>query len=328
MVDLSRKILIFLDQPHTQLLERLRPVLSHDQKEIRLKITDKSQKHGLKTKNVVVRGYPAVIFCTAGLRIDVQEATRFFLLSPEVNQEKIRQAILEKIKKETDNASYKHWLEDLPERKALKERILGIKEAGVQEIRIADSSSIVDRFMASNKILKPRHQRDIGRLLALVKSFALLNLWWREQDGSTITANQEDIEAAFEVWDKISVSQEMNLPPYIFKLYQEVILVAWEERKKEFPDSMKDHGLSRQDILQKHYAVYGRMLDNNQLRQQILPMLETAGLITQEQHATDKRKILVYPTVDGTISEILNNSEMEGGVKEFDIEELAEQIPF
>ncbi len=77
MVDLSRKILIFLDQPHTQLLERLRPVLSHDQKEIRLKITDKSQKHGLRTKNVIVKGFPAVIFCTAGLTIDEQEATRF-----------------------------------------------------------------------------------------------------------------------------------------------------------------------------------------------------------------------------------------------------------
>ena len=44
LVDLSKKILIFLDQPHTQLLERLRPLLSHDKKEINLKITDKTQK--------------------------------------------------------------------------------------------------------------------------------------------------------------------------------------------------------------------------------------------------------------------------------------------
>ncbi|MBU0569359.1 toprim domain-containing protein, partial [Patescibacteria group bacterium] len=45
-VDLSRKILIFLDQPHNELLARLRPLLSHDKKEIMLKITDKSQKFG------------------------------------------------------------------------------------------------------------------------------------------------------------------------------------------------------------------------------------------------------------------------------------------
>jgi hypothetical protein len=86
-IDLSRKILIFLDQPHNDLLARLRPLLSHDRKEINLKITDKSQKMGLRTKNILIRGYPAVIFCTAGLRIDEQEATRFLLLSPEVHWE-------------------------------------------------------------------------------------------------------------------------------------------------------------------------------------------------------------------------------------------------
>lgn len=97
VVDLSRKILIFLDQPHNELLARLRPLLSHDKKEISLKITDKTQKFGLKTKNILLKGYPAVIFCTAGLHIDEQEATRFLLLSPEVNQEKIREGILESI---------------------------------------------------------------------------------------------------------------------------------------------------------------------------------------------------------------------------------------
>ena len=35
-IDLSRKILIFLDQPHNDLLARLRPLLSHDRKEINL----------------------------------------------------------------------------------------------------------------------------------------------------------------------------------------------------------------------------------------------------------------------------------------------------
>ena len=45
----------------------------------------------------------------------------------------------------------------------------------------------------------------------------------------------------------------------------------------------------------QHFEVYGRMLDTNQLRQQILPMLETAGLIVQEADPSDKRKMLIYP---------------------------------
>ena len=318
LVDLSRKILIFLDQPHTQLLERLRPLLSHDKKEISVKITDKTQKFGMKTKNVLLKGYPSVIFCTAGLRIDEQEATRFLLLSPEVNHEKIRQGILESIKKEADAESYKSWLDENPERKLLKERIRAIKLEGIREIRIANYQKVVERFFSEHKVLKPRHQRDIKRLTSLIKSFALINLWWREKSGTTITANEDDIEQAFKIWDAISVSQELNLPPYIYNLYQEVILKAWNDknsnRSEGFAEITGALGLSRQELLQKHFEVYGRMLDTNQLRQQILPMLETAGLIVQEADPSDKRKMLIYPTALSTISPDQKNSGNGGGV--------------
>ena len=58
--DLRGKILIFLDQPGDQLLQRLRPIQSHDRKEIVIKITDRGQRFGLRTKNVRVIGYFSV----------------------------------------------------------------------------------------------------------------------------------------------------------------------------------------------------------------------------------------------------------------------------
>jgi len=70
-----------------------------------------------------------------------------------------------------------------------------------------------------------------------------------------------------------------------------------------------NRGLSRQEIMKKHFEVYGRFLPDWQLRQWIIPMLETSGLITQEADSFDKRKILISPT-----SEI--NSESEGGVEQ------------
>ena len=233
VIDLSRKILIFLDQPHTLLLQYLRPMLSHDKKQIHMKITDKSQKFGLKTKNILLRGYPAVIFCTAGLKIDEQEATRFLLLSPETSQEKIREAIHEKIGKETDPESYRQRLDENPERRLLKERIRAIKQENIAEVKIGSPREIEERFFRENEMLKPRHSRDIGRLISLIKSFAILNLWFRERDGSTIVANEADIEAAFKIWNCICESQELNLPPYIYQLYQEVILPAWNEKNKD-----------------------------------------------------------------------------------------------
>ncbi len=317
LVDLSHKILIFLDQPHNELLARLRPLLSHDKKEITLKITDKSQKFGLKTKTILLRGYPAVIFCTAGLRIDEQEATRFLLLSPEVNQDKIQQGISATIRKEADNDEYADWLDENPDRVLLKERIRAIKLENIKEIKITSQDRIKEKFFGDNKTLKPRHQRDVRRLLALIKSLALLNLFWRERNGSTITANDDDIDEGFRLWDRISVSQELNLPPYIYNLYQEIILPLWQE-KNATSEELGTHtgviGITRQEVLERHFGVYGRMLDCHQLRQQILPMLETAGLIVQEQDQNDKRKILIFPASLRQLSGNQTNSETESGV--------------
>lgn len=319
LVDLSHKILIFLDQPHNELLARLRPLLSHDKKEIAIKITDKTQKNGTKTKNILLRGYPSVIFCTAGLNIDEQEATRFLLLSPEVNQEKLQQGISATIRKEADSESFVSWLEENPDRMLLKERIRAIKLENIKDVNITSPEKIEGRFLEKNKTLKPRHQRDIKRLLSLIKSIALLNVWWRDRNGSTITANEDDINEAFKLWDKISVSQELNLPPYIYNLYKEVILPAWEAkntgRNEVIEEITGKLGLSRQELLEKHFAVYGRMLDSHQLRQQILPMIETAGLIVQEQDPSDKRKILIFPSSMYQLSGVKRNNETEGGVK-------------
>lgn len=320
LVDLSRKIVIFLDQPHSNLLAHLRPLLSHDKKEINIKITDKGEKHGLRTKNILLRGYPSVIFCTAGLQIDEQEATRFLLLSPEINQDKIRESISQAVRKASDSDAFNAWLEEDPARALLKERIRAIKQANIHDIKIDAESAVKERFLAQCKMLKPRHSRDIKRLISIIKSFAILNLWWRERDGKTIIANANDVDEAFKLWAKISVSQELNLPPYVYNLYQEIILSAWEEknsgRSASFEDITGKLGITRQEILQKHYKVHGKMLDNSLLRMQILPMLETAGLITQEQDPNDKRKILIFPATISDKESEKGNSETEGGVKD------------
>lgn len=328
-VDLSRKIIIFLDQPHALLLERLRSLLSHDEKEMYSKITDKNQRGGNRTKTVMIKGFPAVIFCSAGLRIDEQEATRFLLLSPEVSQQKIREGITATIRKEADSDSFKHWLEENPERALLKERIRAIKLEGVTDINIADHKRIEEKFLNGNKMLKPRNQRDIKYFIALVKTFSLLNVWWRERNGSMIVASKGDIDAAFALWEKISPSQELGIQPYIFNLYNEVILTAWREKNANRNDGFEEVtgklGLTRQKVLAKYYTVHGRMLDGNKLRQQILPMLETAGLIMQEHDPSDKRKVLIYPPLPQQISSPPErNSETRGGVEEIEPENNSE----
>jgi hypothetical protein len=300
IIDFSRKILIFTDMPHTGLLEELRSFLSHDDKITLSKITDKGSKGGNRTKTVALIGYPSVVFCSAGLRMDEQEMTRFILLSPEINQDKIKAGISNTVQREIDNEGYTQWLDTNPARQSLKLRIQAIKQEKIEEVNIENKESILKHFLGDTgtKKVQPRHQRDIKRLLSIIKSFALLNLWWRERQGTSITANEEDIQNAIALWERISQSQEYNLPPYIYSIYTKVIVPIWEEKRAREGNSeghTGSFGITRQELLQKHYDIYNRMLDSHQLRQQILPMLETAGLIVQEMDAYDKRKRLILP---------------------------------
>lgn len=304
-VDLERKILIFMEQPHTLLLQHLRPLLSHDKKEIQMKITDKSQKYGLKTKNIFIRGFPSVIFCTAYLKIDEQEATRFILLSPQTDQEKIRAAIHEKIKKETNIGAYKDALEAEPTRKFLKERIRAIRQEGIKEIRLHAPEKIEQEFFKGKNLLKPRHQRDIGRLISIVKAFALLNVWFRERDGETIVTNDDDLTEALRVWNIISESQEFNLPPYVLNIYKDIIISEFQKKNThegDFGKVLPQVGVTRQEIMNAHLRIYGQFLDDWRLRQQIIPMLQSAGLIREEQ-AEDKREKWIFPAIANENSE-------------------------
>ncbi len=124
-INLKRKNLIFLDQPHPELLTKLRPILSHDKKEIEIKITDKNQKGGNITKTVVIQGFPAVSFATTYLKLDEQEITRALIISPDISQEKIEKSI-DFIIDEKLNPEWNTLIEKDEELNFLKDRIKSI----------------------------------------------------------------------------------------------------------------------------------------------------------------------------------------------------------
>ncbi len=310
VVDFSRKILIFLDQPHNELLSRLRPLLSHDSKTINIKITDKSQKQGLRTKDVLLKGFPAVIHSSAGMVTNEQEATRMFLLSPEISQMKIRKSISETIIREMDGAWYEERLKNNELRATLTMRIHAIKAAHIKNIKIAPAlkKEIHKVFLSDNAQLRPRSQRDIKRFISLMKAFALLNFWWRKHECTTITVHHDDFNEALAIWEELAPAQDLNIPPYVHQLYRDVILPAWQDKQKAY--NGRTIGLTRGEVLGEHYRVYGRMLDAIQFRQQILPMLETSGLVVEERDPHNKRRKYIYPAT----TDMRVNSVRRGGV--------------
>jgi hypothetical protein len=299
VVDLERKILVFLEQPNPKLQENLRPVMSHDKKEISYKITDKNQKGSNRAKNIVIRGFSATIFCSAAMRLDEQEATRAILLSPETSIEKVREGVHMATLRSANKAEFLAEIEANPERQQLKDRVLAIKQEHVDDIVVPDPTNIERRFLSTVQSAKPRHQRDVSHLLSIIKCITLLNIWYRRDDNGNIVATQSDIDQGFEVWQKINKSQELNLPPYTYEFYKKFILPIYLEknagRNRDTTTIDNYLGVSRKDIIHLHYKLENRLVNEEILRRQILPMLEAAGLITQEKDPYDKRNKLIFP---------------------------------
>lgn len=291
IVDLSRKILIFTDMPDSGLLSRLRSILSHDMKESRFKTTDKNQQGGNRTKTVVVIGYPSVYFCSAGLRVNEQESTRFIMLSPSIGHDKIIQGIKQTIAKESDREKFLTSLNVDMERTNLKERILGVKQEMINDIKIDNADLIEKLFLRDSANVQPRQQRDIKKIISLIKGLALLNLWFRKREGNYVFANDKDIEGGFKLWSEISFGQDYGLPPYIMEIYTKIILRLWNESDSI---GIKDP-VSRKKILDLHFKIYHRPLGITYLRQHILPQLEEVGLIVQERNTNDSREMVVIP---------------------------------
>jgi len=286
VMDLSRKVIIFLDQPNSMLVQNLRPILSHDKKEILMKITDTTKVHGRRAKNILIKGFPAVIFCSAGLRFDEQEATRFLLLSPEITQEKIRGGLYLKIQQSSNTEAYNAVVNENSRRKALKERIEAIKREKIKDVIVPYTEMISDYFISKDRKLKPRCMRDVTRIISLAKTLALLNVWHREREDGNLIATKEDVTKALWLWDQISVAQEHNLPPYVYEFYTDIILSAFEERSD---------GLSVTDIATRHFEIREQPISTWKLRKEILQMLETAGLLIKERDSDDGRRWLYRP---------------------------------
>jgi ribose 5-phosphate isomerase RpiB len=284
LVDLHQKILIFMDQPHDQLLQRLRPILSHDKKVIPLMITDRNKNKNLRTKRIDIQGYPTVIFASARFGMSDQEKTRLLLLSPEASQEKLQESISLKITKESNREGFRESLKNDPARAELAQRVVEAKLAQIKQIMIPSElqKEIHKRFFSKHAKLAPRHQRDIGRLLALIKSHALLNFKLRENVHNCIEVTLEDVDAGFMLYEKVSEANELGLSPELFEILEKLKPYIKEYTKENFL------GITIVDYQNFYEQSFYRKL-NYDVARETLKTFVSLGLMKEDVDPGDRR---------------------------------------
>ena len=298
-VDCERRALMFTEMPHPGLLSNLRPILSHDKKEVEFLTTDRGKTGGNVAKQTIIRGFPTVVFCSAYTRLNEQEVTRCLLLSPEVSDEKLEASVELTGKRVADPEAYKLKVEADARRQELKRRIKYIKNLRINSVIIKEPEKVLAKFRELNPRLAPRSQRDIAHLSSLIKAVAMLNAPLRMNASGDIIANDSDIEEGFGLWKSICKTQMLGVPPATYDFYEKYILPAYEASKEARKNEPLPHddGVTHEEISQYYYDKMGSFFSKDTLRKQIIPTLHTASIISLEKSQSDGRKWLIKPQI-------------------------------
>jgi len=289
-VNLEKKILIFLDQQRGDLLKELRPLLSHDQKVLVCKITDRNKRQGHATKTVEIIGYPTVIFCSASARFSEQELTRAFILSPQTGTKKLTLTLTLLSERLSNPVEFQKWLDQNPKRAWLKGRIEAVKTARIQYVFVPEDLKIeiTNRFFEDHKFLAPRHQRDLPRLYNLIQAHALLNFANRKTveavEGRSIEANRTDALEGYGLYRYIADSNELGLSPETFTVWRDLI-----------KPKISDLGFGKRELQIWYRKKYHRNLNRMRL-EAVLDELDVSGQIFEDVDPDDKRKKRYFPS--------------------------------
>lgn len=296
-IDLERRILIFTEQPNTQLLENLRAFLSHDSKRTPFAITNKGKNGANKATEGYILGFASTFFCTANMRIDEQEQTRSLILSPESTREKIEAGIDTSIDKNSNKEAYNATLDASESRKLLMDRIRYIKALNVKDIDIEDKEYLKRCFMSRQRNLASRNQRDIAHFMSLAKAMALLNAPFRKR-GNKIVATNNDINEAMKLWGVLSESMFYGVSPQVLDYYKNYILPAHYELNKNSSLKREDwFGMTYDDFSRQYFQRAGSYPNWDNFRKMIIPALQCASLISYERDENDRRNKLIKPLV-------------------------------
>ena len=291
--DLERRILIFEDQPNHQLLANLRSFLSHDSKKTPFMLTNRNQSGRNTAQESYILGFSSVFFCSANLRIDGQEQTRSFILSPENTEETIRASVDACIYRDSNEQAYQDWLNNNEERNDLMDRIRYIKGLNVKYIDFYDKKYVRDRFYENLPFVIPGTRRKIQQFMALAKGIALLNAPFRMVDGKIIATNK-DVDEAVKIWGPIKESMSYGLPQEILNFYKAYIQQACLE-KKDFRRG--EDGITQDELATYYFDQNGHGPNFEMIKKVYIPTLKRVKFIRYERDKNNGQRWLITPLI-------------------------------
>jgi len=305
LIDLSHKILVFLESPEFNTFRMLFPILSHDVERIEYKFTEPKT---LRTMKVVIQGWPATIFLTTERLYMEELATRSFTATPEASKEKITEAnVLTNLK-----ASFPwEYTEETEETKAIKGLIESIKN------QLLDGKTDVLIPFTNLSELFPkeivRDMRDFQHFCQFLKALTVLHFYQRSfiKIGAKrfLLSTLDDVRKALEVYSEVFETTRTGTEERTLSFYHEIV-----KTKETWYLS---------EITQEYNSKHDRKLSSGRIGE-IMKRLDEIGYVDIDKDAEDKRLNVYRPLVKekekSRITSILEietllNSKMQEGLE-------------
>ena len=294
IIDLQKKIILFLDEPQYETLTMLKPLLSHDRFETEYKFVDKLSGQTVKA---ILKGWPSVIFCSPKSKYTLEYCSRWLTASPQTSTEKISKVI----KAKGEKASQTEQTD--PDFATWQQAFKLLSQQAPLKVIVPYAKELAECFRAK----RPIDMRFFDLFLALIKANTILHALQRQKDeNNNLTATIQDYNQAYDVFHEIEKSTTLGLGQNILDFFQNVIMPIWQERKGLTSDLQI---ITIEDLIWKYKETTEESISRSTLRETYLKPLEQKGLIDIEDDTKDKRKKTI--TVKSTIPEtsLINETE-------------------
>ena len=280
-ISLENKILVFLETPRKETLEMLKPILSHDRREIEYKIADKKASGQLGTKSVIIQGWPATIFCTTDHRYLEELSTRSMVATPEVTKEKIAQVLEYKGEKYA-----KPWeAQRIDEEEVIFKQALQQLKTGI-EVAAPYGKELARKYNKDNGN-SPRVMRDFDKLMGLLEMSTFLHQNQRVSfcmpvNGNTheyCIGNEDDLLIGSTLFESVRETTITGLPQPVLDFYEHVVLPIEGE-------------VTYHSLIDGYREYYKRTISQVHVKYKFVDPLVSTGYLFKKEHPTDGRKKL------------------------------------
>ena len=332
VINLQGKLLVFLEPPHPETWNIIKPILSHDKYDMEHPYVDSKGIGGIHAVRVVTKGWPAVIVCSAKNESQYEYwsevQSRFIVSSPNMVPEKYREGnkLIGMREGMTGALQQKLIISDtqtMVAKECVKYLITRIKSLCVRKVE--EKKNLV--WIPFTELLSESLLADKGtdnrlatRLYTFLKIVAIVRSHLRKK---LISGNETMIIADIkeDLHEALHLSQnKVGIPVFKLEMFENVFISAWKkqlkmEEQNDMDIEAEDKGaenrslkklingekmlvLTAHQLCEELKTCNGKIMTTANMKRTYLDELVNAGLIDEEELIDGRKTKVWYPIVD------------------------------